>query len=61
MMFEKELPEEKVFSANWHQNYGGVFLKAIIEQISIPTIKKVRHFQFKCLQNWVLDKPGLVR
>ena len=31
-----------------------------MEQMKIPTIKKVRYFQFKCLQAWTNDRPAMI-
>ena len=60
-IYGTETTDNQTFSTKWHSVYGTVFLKTIIEQIKIPTIKKTRFFQFKCLQNWVVERPELIK
>lgn len=50
--------DNKEFSEMWYKNYAEAFVNAIIHQLSVPTIKKVRFFQLKIIQGWVLDKPA---
>ena len=59
-IYGQEIVDNKDFSKKWHEEYGPVFLKDIMEQMKIPTIKKVRYFQFKCLQAWTNDRPILL-
>ena len=45
------------FSKMWYNNYAQAFVNAIVQQFSVPTIKKVRYFQLKIIQGWAHDKP----
>lgn len=52
--------ENAEYSKMWHSNYGPTFLNAIIQQLSVSTIKKVRYFQLKIIQGLIQDKPQLM-
>ncbi len=53
--------DNRPFSDNWYSTYGTHLISALINQFSIPTVKKVRYFQLKCLQVLIQERPDSLR
>jgi importin-7 len=53
--------DNRSFSDHWYNTYGGPLITALISQFEIPTVKKVRYFQLKCLQVLITERPDSVR
>lgn len=53
--------DNRPFSDNWYATYGSHLIAALIAQFAIPTVKKVRYFQLKCLQVLITERPDAVK
>jgi hypothetical protein len=53
--------DNRPFSDHWYNTYGGPLITALISQFEIPTVKKVRYFQLKCVQVLISERPDSVK
>lgn len=53
-IFIKKSDKNKEFSQFWYAHFGQKFVEILIHQFSVPTIKKTRYFQLKCIQALIM-------
>lgn len=59
--FVKKNEKNKEFNKYWYGNFGQKFVEILIHQFSVPTIKKTRYFQFKCIHALINEKPNEIK